>query len=160
VIPRPPPSRFFPARRGVQPPIRRVPQPQQQALEAHQAIRHIEPGFFPGSFAYPRQTWRLPQPTSYAPPALHPGLLSALANAGRTAALAPYHAIQWVAQQEGARNRQQALEESLFRDRGGIRIAPPTVGHGMGRELGSAAWAYDILHNPWQTRQFIHPRGG
>jgi len=149
------------------PPINahRVPDRVKQALEAHQAIRHIEPGFFPGSYRPPARQ-QLPQARTQAQaetaygPALHPSVLHALLHGAAAAVLAPWHAAQWVAQEEGARNRQQALEESLYRDRGGVRIAPPTVGSGMGRELGSARWAYEILHNPWQARQFIHPRGG
>jgi len=146
--------------RGVQPPVRRVPEAQRQALEARQAIRHIEPSFFPGSFAYSRQTWRQPPP-SVAPPTLHPGLLGALAHAGRVAALAPYHGLRLLMDTEHRMNRYQDLQESLNRDRGGVRIAP----HLVNGELGSSAWAWDILnpHGPFEhdrARHLIHPLGG
>src|SRR5215471_10733527 len=129
MIPRPPPNRLMPPI-NAHPVADRV----KQALEAHQAIRHIEPGFFPGSYRPPARQ-QLPQARTQAQaetaygPALHPGVLHALLHGATAAVLAPWHAA-------------------------------PTVGSGMGRELGSARWAYEILHNPWQTRQFIHPRGG
>src|SRR5215471_14412873 len=99
MIPRPPP-------RGLMPPINahRVPDRVKQALEAHQAIRHIEPGFFPGSYRPPARQLlaqartQAQAETAYGP-ALRPSVLHALLRGAAAAVLARTNTAQSGAQE-------------------------------------------------------------
>lgn len=58
----------------------------------------------------------------------------------------PQHAFNAWMQAEHNRNQYQRLQEQLALNVNRQRAAP---------------WAWSMLHNPtWQTRQYIHPRGG